>query len=341
VGGLGQGGFGIVVEVEDSSSGHRFAMKCLSKKNYSRLKDRSRLASEIDIMTNIAPSPFLLQCHLAFETFSDVFLVMELASGGDLFFHLDQLTRQGRSGFPENQARILLAEISLGLIHLHTRGFVHLDIKIENIMLDRDGHVKLVDFGLSVELTEEADSLEGVTVKFAGSLLSMSPELLTKKIVGRFTDWWAVGVLAHDLLTGTTPWSSNVDKSQIKKDIKSLIVLPPPNVSKAAGDFVVALLQKDRRHRLGTTKDTDVLGAPFFEGIDWAATEMNETLPAFVPKHGVRYVLPEDSQSSIDAYQTDLAFSLQAPHASEFEIDMGLMRAPRAPLPSVQRLSVD
>jgi serine/threonine protein kinase len=244
-----------------------------------------------------------------------------------MFFHLDKLLERGQEGFPEEQARTILAEVSMGLVHLHSRGFVHLDMKIENVMLDETGHVKIVDFGLSVEVTADLDGDAGFIVKMAGSLMSMSPELVQKKLVGRFTDWWAVGVLAHDLLTGHTPWSTMSDEEQIRKDIMSLEVLPPRDVSREAGEFVVSLLRKDRRVRLGTRSDDDVLASPFFCGIDWKAMERREMTPAFVPSKGVAYVSAADASGALSAYRRSIAHSEGAAN----DVDLGLLRAATAP----------
>jgi serine/threonine protein kinase len=311
---------------------------------------------------------------LAFETSSAVFVLSDVMSGGDLFFHLDRhqqqkqqqqqqqtsssssTTIEGREkqqveenddglattmagsggGFPEVQARILLAEISLGLVHLHRFGFLHLDLKVENIMLDHAGHVKLIDFGLAVELfvdASEGDPSSGgggvcdgssvpsademVIEHISGSLLNMAPELLgppnTKnnnggggqKIGGRFSDWWGLGLVAHELLTGKPPWSADLtdDPQQVRSDIKHMRVRAPLGVSKQAGKFVVGLLRKARRLRLGYQSDTEVLSCSFFEGLDWEAMERGETRPAFVPGNNACCVWPEDAAGALHMYR--------------------------------------
>jgi hypothetical protein len=302
VGGLGQGGFGVVVEVEARTSGTRLAMKCLSKAKHSSPTSRRCLAHEISMLTTMEPSPFLLAGHLAFETPFAVFIVTDLLSGGDLFFNLDRLENQR---FPEDHARILLAEVCLGLVHLHRRGFVHLDVKIENIMLDAKGHVKLVDFGSAVALKLEMDSEEGMAVSEVGSLIYMAPELIDRKqrLAGRFSDWWAVGVLAHELMTAHSPWSSLKDGPVIRKEIASLEVTPPQSLSAEARKFLVELLQKDRWGRLGTSSDMDVLASSFFVGVDWDALERGELPPALKPNGDEVCVDKEDGAIALRAYR--------------------------------------
>jgi p90 ribosomal S6 kinase len=170
---------------------------------------------------------------LAFETTSHVFIVTELLSGGDLYFRLDEMACKGQEGFQEDVARIVVAEIALGIVHLHKMGFLHLDMKIENVMIDRAGHTKIIDFGLAVEIPAGADNDEGFKLdnETTRTLLYTSPEMLTQHIVGRFSDWWSLGVLTHELFTGRSPWSTLTDKAQIRKEIRTHEVDVPEGVN--------------------------------------------------------------------------------------------------------------
>ena len=156
-------------------------------------------------------------------------------------------------------------------------------------MLDGAGHVRIVDFGLVMELSELEDGRDPLSS--AGSLPYLAPELLKYKIGGRFTDWWAVGVLTFELLTGCSPWSTMVNKKQLKKEITTFRMTAPENASKAAGDFILAMMAKSPRHRLGTRRDEDILEVPFFEGVDWAAMERGETPPAVAVHRGANEVI--------------------------------------------------
>jgi len=338
VGGLGQGGFGIVVEVETASSramgGGRLAMKCLPKSRLTRPNDRQSIAREIEVLATLPPCRFLLNCHFAFETSSDIFLVTDLLSGGDLFFRLDQVVGRGSVGFPEDQARTLLAEISLGLFHLHKHGFIHRDIKVENIMLDSAGHVKLVDFGLTLRIPLD-EGLHAIPVQPAGSIIYMAPELLRQKIGGRFTDWWAVGILAYELFTGRSPWSSLSNMATIRAEIRTLRVLTPVEASQTAGQFIRGLLQKDHRMRLGAKSDFEVLASPFFKDVDWEAMERGETPPALTPQSGESTVAHGDSEAILGEYTKFLGAATRSEtlvlSSNTGSFDMGLVRATRAP----------
>jgi len=163
-------------------------------------------------------------------------------------------------------------------------------------MLNEFGHVKLVDFGLAAPLKEEVEPMSPT-----GSLIYMAPELLRDQMGGRHIDWWAVGVLAHELLTGRTPWSSLTDKAIIKREVTTMTVAPPIKVSRAGGQFICSLLRQDFRVRLGTTADAEVRTAAFFEGIDWDATERQEAAPAFVPP-GPDETTQQEQRAALDHY---------------------------------------
>eukprot|EP00613_Pedinella_sp_CCMP2098_P027972 CAMPEP_0171718258 /NCGR_PEP_ID=MMETSP0991-20121206/20514_1 /TAXON_ID=483369 /ORGANISM="non described non described, Strain CCMP2098" /LENGTH=430 /DNA_ID=CAMNT_0012309617 /DNA_START=245 /DNA_END=1537 /DNA_ORIENTATION=- len=302
--GLGVGGYGVVVLAEHGD--HRYAMKCVCKQRSSQAQDKKHLRRELQTLTELQESPFLMRCHLAFESSSTVFFLTDLISGGDLFFHLDFVSMAGNDGFSESVARILIAETAAGLCHMHDHNLVHRDIKVENVMLSSDGHVKLVDYGLCCEISE----VDGALVTPMGSLNYMAPELLLDSIAGRFTDWWALGVFSHELLTGNSPWSTLDDKVQIKKEIVSLVMEPPlAGMSMQASQFVVGLMRKDKTVRLGTPNSREVLEHVFFtSALDMKALELGKTPAAGVPGlvSGAPAPLYRESFEGEEARENDL-----------------------------------
>lgn len=135
-----------------------------------------------------------------------------------------------------------------------------------------------------------------------GSLIYMPPELLKEHKGGRHTDWWAVGVLSYELMTGRTPWSSLSDKKLIKKEIQTMSVLPPRNVSRPAGQFICALLRQNHSVRLGSRADKDVKAAAFFDTINWDETSNQTAAAALAP--GAKGCSATDRESSLKAYTT-------------------------------------
>mmetsp|Transcript_39542 Transcript_39542/g.72856 ORF Transcript_39542/g.72856 Transcript_39542/m.72856 type:complete len:207 (+) Transcript_39542:2-622(+) len=164
-------------------------------------------------------------------------------------------------------------------------------------MIDGSGHAKIIDFGLACLITGDVEQNLSPT----GSLSYMPPEMLKgARTGGRHTDWWALGILAFELSTGRTPWSTISDRPLIRYEIQNCQVLPPDSVSPAAGQFVVSLLKADHRLRLGTRCSNDVKKAPFFQGINWSAMNLGLTDAAFVC--GPAVVRPEDGRSALEAY---------------------------------------
>jgi len=320
VGGLGIGGFACVLKVINihhhpgglitsgnipKSSNHQdhqveekvdqkyYAMKLINKNNSKNklmhIKHQKRIKCEIKCLTMIKSSNFIQKCHLIFEDKKSIYFILDYYSGGDLYYHLLQRSQQnsqnGRGenngGFTEKEAKIILSELFLAIEHIHSYKIIHRDIKIENIMLDGNGHVKLIDFGLSKQLSSPIEKMSP-----AGSLIYMSPELILENTGGRHTDWWAYGVMAFELLTGRTPWSSLTNPQIIKHEIETVNVNKfLTDFSPQVSSFICSLMNINFMERLGTRIDSDIMNDPFFTSIDWEATKLQETEPALYPDH--------------------------------------------------------
>jgi serine/threonine protein kinase len=295
--GLGMGGYSVVVVVEHLQLPVRYAMKVISKESANRRKDKHRISNELQFLRDLPPCPFVCRCQMAFESKLAIFFVVDLCSGGDLFFHLERRTRQGLLGLGEDLSRLVLAEIAAGLIHLHSNNVVHRDIKVENIMFDAQGHVKIIDLGLSKRLHNETGRCSPT-----GSLIYMAPELLHARMGGRFTDWWAYGIVAHELLTGRSPWSSLTDKPLIREEIRSKELVFPTTIAPSSRTFLRELLDRDPMHRLGSGAIEEILSSPFFSEVDFNALWRGE-LPGY-PINGELCVLPEESARAYACYQS-------------------------------------
>jgi len=249
-----------------------------------------------------------------------VLVVMDLQRGGDLFFHLMNRIDSTGVGFTEDETRVILAELYLALEHVHKQGFIHRDIKVENVMLDADGHVKLIDFGLACEVAQDV-----IPLSPTGSIIYMAPELINDHSGGRHTDWWAVGILAFELLTGRSPWSTTDDKIMLQEEINSRKVELKSDASPRCDEFIEMLLRKDYRWRLGTKSDTEVKEAPFFATVDWEKMKALECAPAFQPP--AISVCPDEAASAARKY-VDLA---EADGSASPMFSMGLRVASKYP----------
>ncbi|MED6240996.1 Ribosomal protein S6 kinase beta-1, partial [Ataeniobius toweri] len=214
---------------------------------------------------------------------------------GELFM---QLEREGI--FMEDTACFYLAEISMALGHLHQKGIIYRDLKPENIMLNSQGHVKLTDFGLCKESIHDGT----VTHTFCGTIEYMAPEILMRSGHNRAVDWWSLGALMYDMLTGAPPFTGENRKKTIDKILKCKLSLPP-YLTQEARDLLKRLLKRNASSRLGAGPgdSTEVQAHPFFRHINWEDLLARKVEPPFKP------VL----QSADDVSQFDSKFTSQTP----------------------------
>lgn len=186
-----------------------YAMKVLKKSEVIRRQQLEHTLTERFVLATIR-NPFILSLQHAFQTSDKLFLVTDYCPGGELFFHLKRLRR-----FTEGMVRFYSAEISSALAHLHSHGIVYRDLKPENILLSRKGHVTLTDFGLARRLsvtpsTQSAGSRARQELTFCGTPEYLSPEMIlhrrTRCGYDYLVDWWALGVVCFELLTGLPPF---------------------------------------------------------------------------------------------------------------------------------------
>ncbi|XP_031413574.1 ribosomal protein S6 kinase beta-2 isoform X2 [Meleagris gallopavo] len=227
---LGKGGYGKEVcpppvlqvfqvrKVQGTNTGKIFAMKVLKKAKIAcSAKDTAHTRAERNILEAIK-HPFIVDLIYAFQTGGKLYLILECLSGGELFM---QLEREGI--FLEDTACFYLSEITLALGHLHSNGIIYRDLKPENIMLNSQGHIKLTDFGLCKESIHDG----AVTHTFCGTIEYMAPEILVHSGHNRAVDWWSLGALMYDMLTGSPPFTAENRKKTIDKILKGKLVLPP------------------------------------------------------------------------------------------------------------------
>ena len=261
---LGKGGYGKVIQVRKRTgkdANRIFAMKVLKKAAIVRSKkDTVHTKSERSILESIE-HPTIVSLHYAFQTNHKLYLILEYLSGGELFTLLE---REGV--FLEDAASFYIGEITLALEHLHSNGIIYRDLKPENIMLNSRGHVVLTDFGLSKE------SLYGdaTTHTFCGTTEYMAPEILQRTGHGKSVDWWSLGILMYDMLTGAPPFCAENRKRTIDKILNAKLQLPA-YLTVDAKDFIKRLLKRHPPNRLGSEPDDakSIKRHPFFKSLDW------------------------------------------------------------------------
>ncbi|CAF3504639.1 unnamed protein product [Rotaria socialis] len=284
---LGTGAYGkvfLVRKITGADTGQLYAMKVLKKAAIlQKAKTAEHIKTERQVLEAIRQIPFLVSLHYAFQSDAKLHLVMDYVSGGELFTHLNK-----RQRFSEQDAKIYIAELTLALGQLHKLGIIYRDIKLENILLDNEGHIVLADFGLSKEF--RPDDSDKRTYSFCGTIEYMAPEVVKGGDAGHdFTvDWWSLGVLTFELLTGASPFTVDGDRNT-QPDISKRIVknhpLIPNHISKIAKDFILKLLTKNPKRRLGSKGLEDIKRHPFFgTDIDWDAILHKRTQAPVKPK---------------------------------------------------------
>jgi len=267
---IGQGSFGKVIQVRHKSTGDIFAMKVLNKKNIVDRGEVEHTRAEKNILMKIN-HPFLMRLHYSFQTSDKLYLIMDFINGGELFFHLQNDRR-----FNNERARFYAAEICLGISHLHSSGIIYRDLKPENLLLDSSGHVKITDFGLSKE------GLEGNqrTKTFCGTPEYLAPEVLDGKAYSKAVDWWSVGTLIFEMLTGLPPfYCEDVQKMYSLKLSAELTI--PDYVEEAAQDIIFKFLDRNPETRLCDIEG--IKSHPWFAGINWERLLRKEVEPPYVP----------------------------------------------------------
>ncbi|PVG03453.1 putative SCH9-serine/threonine protein kinase [Serendipita vermifera] len=273
---IGKGTFGRVFQVRKKDTRRIYAMKVLSKKEIVAKKEVAHTIGERKILQRSLESPFLVGLKFSFQTDTELFLVTDFKSGGELFWHLQRETR-----FGEERARFYIAELTLALEHLHKHDIVYRDLKPENILLDATGHVALCDFGLS-KPDLPANQL---TNTFCGTTEYLAPEILLDDLgYSKMVDFWSLGVLLFEMLCGWSPFYNEDTQVMYRNICYGKIKFPRNTVSEEGKLFVKGLLNRVPANRLGSKGDAAELKAhPFFNGIDWVALSRKEVTPPFKP----------------------------------------------------------
>ncbi|XP_023270693.1 rho-associated protein kinase 2-like isoform X1 [Seriola lalandi dorsalis] len=277
---IGRGAYGEVQLVRHKASQKVYAMKQLNKFEMIKRSDSAFFWEERHIMA-FSSSPWVVQLCCAFQDDRHLYMVMEFMPGGDL------VTLTMNYDIPEKWARFYTAEVVLALDAIHSMGFIHRDVKPDNMLLDQHGHLKLADFGTCMKM----DSTGMVHCDTAvGTPDYISPEVLQSQggdgNYGRECDWWSVGVFIYELLVGETPFYAESlvgTYGKIMNHKNSLIFPDDVEMSTEAKALICAFLT-DRTVRLGRTGVDEIKCHPFFKSDQWTFDNIRETVAPVVPE---------------------------------------------------------
>ncbi|XP_069157905.1 serine/threonine-protein kinase N2 isoform X7 [Procambarus clarkii] len=273
---LGRGHFGKVILGQYKNTGEYFAIKALKKGDIIARDEVESLLAEKRIfeVANSVRHPFLVNLFACYQTESHVCFVMEYAAGGDLMMHIHA------DVFDEPRAVFYAACVVLGLQYLHDNKIIYRDLKLDNLLLDTEGYVKIADFGLCKEGMGYGDR----TGTFCGTPEFLAPEVLTETSYTRAVDWWGLGVLIFEMLVGESPFPGD-DEEEVFDSIVNDEVRYPRFLSIEAVAIMRKLLRKHPDRRLGASeKDAeDVKKQQFFRSVGWDDLLQRKVKPPFVP----------------------------------------------------------
>mmetsp|Transcript_7457 Transcript_7457/g.10450 ORF Transcript_7457/g.10450 Transcript_7457/m.10450 type:complete len:383 (+) Transcript_7457:134-1282(+) len=292
---IGQGSFGCVylatakqcsAQTADRKPNHVIALKVIPKKANSTAEAQRWLYNELCALQT-CNHPFIVKFCFAEETLNHICIATEFCPGGEMFRLMFE-----KQVFTADDVRFYAAEIALALGHLHSHDIIYRDLKPENITIDADGHIRLIDFGLAIKMTEEEhfspEAGRKLVVSSSGTLNYCAPEVLRRVPHGPETDWWSLGVLLYELYFGSLPFQSTETEDLCNEICSQPILRPEPLLEEEFDLFrlVQGLMNKDQNRRLGAEANGGLGGLqkqPFFNGLDWDLILKKEVPAPWVP----------------------------------------------------------
>ena len=295
---LGSGQFGSVCVCKQKYTGHLYALKKIPKSMVISLGQFDHVENERDVMSK-CQSPFLVRLYRAFHDYENLFMVLELVPGGELFHLLDL---EGR--FTEQAVKFFAASVILGFRAMHSQGIVYRDLKPENLLLDAEGYLKMCDFGFAKHVGS------GKTFTFCGTPDYQAPEIIKRVGHSYAADYWALGVLIYELLIGDAPFTPEDDDPRgTYKNILQGNFKIPTWISNQAADIIAKLLTQAPEKRLGCGRNgiKEIMSHPWFRGFDWTKLERRKMTPPIKPQMADEFDLSNFEEVEDDSEYTRLA----------------------------------
>ncbi|KAF7640424.1 Protein kinase C [Meloidogyne graminicola] len=273
---LGKGSFGKVLLVELKNHSQFYAMKCLKKDVILEDDDTECTFIERKVLILSGECPFLCKLFACFQSNEYLFFVMQYLNGGDLMYHIQQVKR-----FDENRTRFYTCEIICALQFLHNKNIIYRDLKLDNILLDSDGHIHLADFGMC---KTESNRENGMASTFCGTPDYIAPEIIKGQLYNQAVDFWSLGVLMYEMLIGQSPFHGD-GEDELFDAILNERPYFPKWIGKESAKILSALFDRNPNTRLGMPEcpDGPIRQHSFFRGVDWKKFETRQTIPPFKP----------------------------------------------------------
>ena len=272
---IGRGGFSKVWKVKWKKTGAMFALKEMSKPRIIDKKCESTILLERDLLSKMN-HPFIVNMHFSFQDINSLYLVMDLITGKDLRYHLSQ-----KKKFSSEISKFFLACTILGLEYIHYNNILHRDIKPDNLVIDKNGYVKITDFGISREIGK---LIKGES---SGTPGYMAPEVMCGKSHSIDSDYYCLGIMAYEFMKGVRPFMCKSNAELKKKVMESDVVINklelPEGWGIEAGDFINRLIKRKQNERLGHGGDNEVKNHLWFKGFRWDKLYRMELKSPFIP----------------------------------------------------------
>ena len=271
---LGTGAFGKVLLVRYISNDKLYAMKVLSKSQLKLKKQEEHSKNERDLMVKLN-NPFIINIKFAFQDESKLYIVSEFMQGGDMFYHIHHST----INMTEETVKFYIIELILGIEFLHKNNVIFRDLKPENILMDAEGHIKISDFGLSKILENPKDK----AYTLCGTTKYLAPEILKNRGYDKSVDWWSLGCIYYEMLTGKIPFkikNNKIDLSVFEEKINF-----KENMNPLIIDLINRLLEINPKKRIGYGENDSkqIKEHKYFSDVDWNKYMNKEIEPPFIP----------------------------------------------------------
>jgi serine/threonine protein kinase len=270
---IGRGGFGEILCVRHKEEDIVYALKSIPKTELQSSSQLRYLTMEKKVLMNF-DHPYLLRLAHSFQTSNKVYLAMEYCDRGTLASYIST-----KGLLTEHQTKVLACELVLAISALHSQKFVHRDIKLDNVLICRDGHVKLSDFGLVKEFTTK----NKLTNTFCGSIAYLPPEILDRKGHSYTVDWYLLGELLYEVIVGQPPFY-HPSKEALYNNIRNSEVYYPSSMCPHLKNLIKSLIRREPGSRLGGKYGAkEVMSHAFFVGVDWDYVYRKQ-YPLFCPQ---------------------------------------------------------